>query len=176
MGSVAERWRWECRRVTEVTCNIWVSVRLTWTICVRDCEASQVVWYGYGTNDNKTRGRFGFSRSWDVAFFISVMRLDKIRNEPFGGTEHVHQFGDKAGEAKLRWFCHVWGKDKKYMGKRKLNMDPPGRRKWGRRKRRFMEVVQDLWVVGIMKVQKRKVKTGVTLWWLFLNRSKKNST
>lgn len=57
--------------------------------------------------------------------------MDKIRNDYVRGTTHIHRFGDKAREARLRWFRHVRRREEEYMyvGRKMLNMDPPGRRK-----------------------------------------------
>ncbi|KAI5093658.1 hypothetical protein C0J45_16796, partial [Silurus meridionalis] len=65
-------------------------------------------------------------------------------------TAHVGRFGDKVREARLRWFGHVQRRDMGYIGRRMLRMEPPGRRKRGRPRRRFMDVVrEDMQVVGV---------------------------
>ncbi|KAL7854724.1 hypothetical protein SRHO_G00169140 [Serrasalmus rhombeus] len=42
-----------------------------------------------------------------LRFSLGVTRMDKIRNEQIRGTVKVEQFGDKAREARLRWFGRV---------------------------------------------------------------------
>ncbi|MFY0323996.1 hypothetical protein [Bacillus sp. YIM B13585] len=50
----------------------------------------------------------------------------------------------------MRWFGHVQRRDMGYIGRRMLRMEPPGRRKRGRPRRRFMDVVrEDMQVVGL---------------------------
>lgn len=52
-----------------------------------------------------------------LRFSLGVMRVDRIRNKYIRGTAQVGWFGDKAREARLRWFGHVqrswlyWQKD-----------------------------------------------------------------
>ncbi|KAI5619610.1 hypothetical protein C0J50_21007 [Silurus asotus] len=74
-----------------------------------------------------------------LRFTLGVTRMDRIRNKFIRGTAHVGRFGDKVMEARLRWFGHV-----------QRRMEPPGRRKRGRPRRRFMDVVrEDMQVVGV---------------------------
>ena len=69
--------------------------------------------------------------------------MDKIRNEYTTGTAQVGRFGEKTLEARLRWYGHVRRKDDGYIGRRMLRMELPGKRKRGRPKRRFMDVVKE---------------------------------
>ena len=60
------------------------------------------------------------------------------------------RIGDKVREARLRWYGHVQRRNEGYIGKRMLGMGIPGRRKRGRPKRRYMDVVgEDMRVVGV---------------------------
>ncbi|KAK3540870.1 hypothetical protein QTP86_002452 [Hemibagrus guttatus] len=47
-----------------------------------------------------------------LRFSLGVTRLDRIRNEYIRGTAHVGRLGDKAREARLRWFGHVQRRDR----------------------------------------------------------------
>ena len=69
--------------------------------------------------------------------------MDKIRNEYIRGTAQVGRFGEKIREAKLRWDGHVLRKDDEYIGRRMLRMELPGKRKRGRPKIRFLDVVKE---------------------------------
>ncbi|KAI5624851.1 hypothetical protein C0J50_15657, partial [Silurus asotus] len=81
---------------------------------------------------------------------VRVAMMDRIRNEFIRGTAHVGRFGDKVREKRLRWFGHVQRRDMVYIGRRMLRMEPPGRRKRGRPRRRLMDVVrEDMQVVRV---------------------------
>ena len=53
------------------------------------------------------------------------------------------KFGEKTREARLRWYGHLRRKDDGYIGRMMLRMELPGKRKRGRPKRRFMDVVKE---------------------------------
>ena len=78
-----------------------------------------------------------------LRFSLGATRMDKIRNEYIRGTAQVGRFGEKTREARLRWYGHVLRKDDGYIGRRMLRMELPGKRKRGRPKRRFMDVVKE---------------------------------
>ena len=78
-----------------------------------------------------------------LRFSLGVTRMDKIRNEYSRGTAQVGRLGEKTREARLRWYGHVLRKDDGYIGRRMLKMELPGKRKRGRPKRRFMDVVKE---------------------------------
>ena len=78
-----------------------------------------------------------------LRFSLGVTRMDKIRNEYIRGTAQVGRFVEKTREARPRWFGHVRRKDDGYIGRRTLRMQLAGKRKRGRPKRRFMDVVKE---------------------------------
>ena len=78
-----------------------------------------------------------------LRFSLGVTRMDTIRNEYIRGTAQVGRFGEKTREARLRWYGHVLRKDDGYIGRRMLRMELPGKRKRGRPKRRFVDVVKE---------------------------------
>ena len=78
-----------------------------------------------------------------LRFSLGVTRMDKIRNEYIRGTAQVGKCGEKTREARLRWYGHLRRKDDGYIGRRMLRMELPGKRKRGRPKRRFMDVVKE---------------------------------
>ena len=53
------------------------------------------------------------------------------------------RFGEKTREARLRWYGHVLRKDDGYIGRRMLRTELPEKRKRGRPKRRFMDVMKE---------------------------------
>ena len=78
-----------------------------------------------------------------LRFSLGVTRMDKIRNEYIRGTAQVGKFGEKTREARLRWYGHLRRKDDGYIVRWMLRMELPGKRKRGRPKRRFMDVVKE---------------------------------
>ena len=53
------------------------------------------------------------------------------------------RFGEKTREARLMWYGHLRRKDYGYIGSRMLRMELPAKKKRGRPKRRFMDVVKE---------------------------------
>ena len=52
------------------------------------------------------------------SFSLGVTRIDRLRNEYIRGSAHVKCFGNKAREARLRWFEHVQRGVNEYVGRR----------------------------------------------------------
>ena len=77
-----------------------------------------------------------------LLFSLGVTGMDTIRNEYIRGTAQVGRFGEKTREAKLRWYGHVRRKYDGYIGRWMLRMELAGKRKRGRPKKRFMDVVK----------------------------------
>ena len=67
-------------------------------------------------------------------------KKDKIRNKYVRGTAKITKLGDKLQSARLRWYGHV--RREGYVGRRMLEMAVPGRRRRGRPKRRWMDVMR----------------------------------
>ena len=79
-----------------------------------------------------------------LRFALGVTRMDKIRNEYIRGTAQVGKFGEKTREAiLLSWYGYVRRKYDGYIGRRMLRMELSGKRKRGRPKSRFMDVVKE---------------------------------
>ena len=51
--------------------------------------------------------------------------------------------GSKLRNARLRWYEHVKRREEDYVGKRMMEMAVPGRRKRGRPRRRWMDLVRE---------------------------------
>ena len=82
-----------------------------------------------------------------LGFSLGVTRLDGIRNEYIRGTAHVGRFGEKLREVRLRWFRH---RDRGYNRQRMLKLEVPGKRRRGRPKRKFIDVVwEDMQAIGV---------------------------
>ena len=84
-----------------------------------------------------------------LRFTMGVTRKDKIRNEHIRSTVKVERLGMKMREGRLRWYAHVIRKNQEYVGRKMMEMELPGKRKRGRPKRRFLDVVkEDMGEVG----------------------------
>ena len=57
--------------------------------------------------------------------------------------QQVGRFGEKTREARLRLYGNIRSKDDGFIERRMLMMELPGKRKRGRSKRRFMDVVKE---------------------------------
>ena len=77
-----------------------------------------------------------------VRWALGVTRKGKIRNEYMRGTAKIAKLGDKLWNARLRWFGHIKRREKDYVRKRMMEMVVPGRRKRGRPRRKWMDLVR----------------------------------
>ena len=78
-----------------------------------------------------------------LRFTMGVTRKDKIRNEHIKSTVKVERLEMKMREGRLRWYEHVMRRDQEYVGRKMIEMELPGKRKRGRPKRRFLDVVKE---------------------------------
>ena len=78
-----------------------------------------------------------------VRWALGVTRKDRIRNEYVRGTAKITRLEDKLRGARLRWYGHVKRREENYVGKRMLEMAVPGRRKRGRPRRRWMDLLSE---------------------------------
>ena len=94
------------------------------------------------------------------SFTMGVTRKDKIRNEHIRSTVKVERLGMKIREGRLRWYGHVMRRDQEYVERKMMEMELPGKRRRGRPKRRFLDVVkEDMKEVGVkeMDIEDRKM-------------------
>ena len=95
-----------------------------------------------------------------LRFAMGVTRKDKIRNEHIRSTVKVQRLGMKMREGKLRWYGHVMRRGQENIGRKKMEMELPGKRRRGRPKRKFLDVVKkDMGKVGAKEtdVEDRKM-------------------
>ena len=84
-----------------------------------------------------------------VRWALGVTRKDKIKNEYVRGTAKIAKLGDKLRGMRLRWYGHLKRREEGYVGKRMIEMAILGKRKRGRPKRRWMDLVKkDMEMVG----------------------------
>ena len=96
-----------------------------------------------------------------LRFAMGVTRKDNIRNEYIRSTVKVEQLGMKVREGRLMWYGHVMRRDQEYVGRRVKEMELPGKRKRGRPKRKFPEVVKE--DMGEIGARKKDIENR-TLW------------
>ena len=88
-----------------------------------------------------------------LRFAMGVTRKDKIRNKHIRSTVKVERLGMKMREGRLRWYVHVMRRDQEYVGRKMMEMELPVKRKRGRPKRRFLDVVkEDMKEVGAKEI------------------------
>ena len=95
-----------------------------------------------------------------LRFAMGVIRKDKIRNKHIRSNVKVEWLGMKLREGRLRWYGHVMRRDQEYVRRRIMEMELPGKRRRGRPKRRFLDVVkEDMGKVGAKEtdVEDRKM-------------------
>ena len=95
-----------------------------------------------------------------LRFAMGVTRKDKIRNEHIRSNFKVERLETKMREGKLRWYGHVMRRDQEYVERKRMEMELPGKRKRGKPKKRFLDVVkEDMVKVGAKEtdVEDRKM-------------------
>ena len=84
-----------------------------------------------------------------LRFAMGVTRRDGNGNECIGSTVGVERLGMEMREGRLRWCGLVMGRDREYLGGRIMGMELPKRRKRGRPRRGFLDLVNgDMGEVG----------------------------
>ena len=79
---------------------------------------------------------------------------DHVRNDDIRKKLKVENITERCRKARLRWFAHVKRRDQEYVGRKTLVMVPPGRRKRGRPKQRWMDCVnRDMRDIGTTKYE-----------------------
>ena len=78
-----------------------------------------------------------------LRFAMRVTGKDKIRNEHIRSTVKIERLGMKMKEGRLRWYGYVMRRDQEYVGRKMMKMELPGKRRRGRPKRRFLDVVKE---------------------------------
>ena len=93
-----------------------------------------------------------------LRFAMGVTRKDKIKNEYIRGTVEVEWLEMKMREGRLRWYGNVMRRDQEYMGRKMMEMELLGKRRRGRPRRRFLDVVKE--DMGEVDVKEQTLKIG----------------
>ncbi|KAI5088070.1 hypothetical protein C0J45_21613, partial [Silurus meridionalis] len=131
------------RRVTGVICDRRVSVRVKGKVYRTVVRPEMLYGLETGALSKRQEGELEVAELKMLRCSLGVTTMDRIRNEFISGTAHVGRFGDKVREVRLRWFGHVQRRDMGDISRGMLRMETPGRRKRGRPRRRFMDVVRE---------------------------------
>ena len=79
-----------------------------------------------------------------------------VRNDDIRKQLKVENITERCTKARLRWFGHVKRRDQEYVGRKTLEMVPPGRRKRGKPKQSGMDCVnRDMRAIGTTKLVTR---------------------
>ena len=95
-----------------------------------------------------------------LRFAMGVTIKDKIRNEYIRSTVKIKRLGMKMRDGRLRWYERVMTRDQEYVERKMMEMELSRKRKRGRPKRVFLDVVkEDMGEVGAKEtdVEVRKV-------------------
>ena len=148
------------RRVSEVICDRRLSARVKGKVYSSVVRPAMV--YGLETVavTKKQVEEMEVAEMKMLRFAMAVTSKDKIRNEHIRSTVKVERLGMKMREGRLKLYGHVMKRDQEYVGRKMMEMELPGKRKRGRPKRRFLDVVkEDMEEVGAKEtdIENRKM-------------------
>ena len=131
------------RKVSGVLCNRKLSGKVKGKIYKSVVRPAML--YGMKTAAVTERqvGKMEVAELKMVRWALGVTRKGKIRNEYVRGIAKISKLGDKLRNARLRWYGHVKRREEDYVGKRIMEMAVPGRRKTGRSRRRWMDLLRE---------------------------------
>ena len=80
---------------------------------------------------------------------------DNVRTDDIRERLKIENVTERRRKARLRWFGHVKRRDQDYVGRKTLEMVPPGRRRIGRPMQRWADCVinRDMRVIGTTKYE-----------------------
>ena len=133
----------EWRRVSGVICDRRLPARVKGKVYSSVVRPAMV--YGLETVavTKKKMEEMKVAKIKMLRFAMGVTRKDKIRNEHIRSTVKIERLGMKMREGRLRWYGHVMKRDQEYVGRKMMEMELPGKRKRGRPKRKFLDVVKE---------------------------------
>ena len=144
-GERADGWR----KVSGVICDRWLPARVKEK--VYSSVVRPAIMYRLETVvvTKKQVEKMEVTEIKMLRFPMGVTRKEKIRNEYIRDTVKVERLGMMMREGRLRWYGHVMRRDQEYVRRKMVEIELPGKRKRGRPKRRFLNVVKkDMREVG----------------------------
>ena len=141
---VQARWnRW--RKVSGVICNRRLPARVKGKVYSSVVRPAMMYGLEMVVVTKKQTKEMEVAEMKMLRFAMGVTRKDKIkRNEYIRGTVKVKCLGMKMREGRLRWYEHVIRRDQEYVRIKMMEMELMGKRKRGRPKKRFLDVVKDI--------------------------------
>ena len=133
------------RRVSGVICNRRLLARVKGKVHSSVVRPAMVYGLETVTVTKKQVEEMEVAEMKMLRFAMGVTRKDKIRNEHIRSTVKVEQLGMKMREGRLRWYGHVMRRHEEYVGRKMMEMELPGKRRRGKPKRRFLNVVKKIW-------------------------------
>ena len=129
------------RKVSRVLCDRKLSAKVKGKMY--KSVARPTMLYGMETVavTERQMGKMEVAELKMVRWAKGVTRKGKIRNKYVRGTAKIAKLGNKLWNARLHWYGHVKRREEHYVGKRMMEMAVPGRRKRGRPRRRWMDLV-----------------------------------
>ena len=137
------------RKVTGVMCDKKLSARVKGKIYKTAVRPALL--YGLETiaTTKNQEAKLEVAELRMLRWSLGVTRMDMIPNVTIREEVNVARFSEKQRETRLRWFGHVMRRGEDYIGQRLMNMTVPGKRKRGRPKRRYMDLLEeDMRAVG----------------------------
>ena len=131
------------RKVSGVICNRRLSARVKGKVYSSEVRPAIVYGLKMVAITKKHVKEMEVAEMKMLRFAMRVTRKDKIRNKYIRGTVKVKRLEMKMRESRLRWYGHVMRRDQEYVGRKMVEMELPGKRKRGRSKRTFVDVVKE---------------------------------
>ena len=130
------------RKVTGVMCDKRMSARLKGKVFKSVVRPAMM--YGLETTPltKKQEKDMEVAEMRMLRWSLGWTRKDKVRNEKVRRMTGVEELSVKTKEGRLRWFGHVKRRDVGYVGRQVLELEIDGRRKRGRPKRKWMDLVK----------------------------------
>ena len=151
--------RW--RKVSGVICDRRLPAKIKVKVYCSMVRSAMVYGLERVAVTNKKVEKMEVAEMKMLRFAMGVTRKDKIRNEYIRGTDKVERLIIKLREGRLRWYGYVMRRNQEYVERRVIETKLPGKRKRGKFKKRFLDVVKE----DMREVSARETDVGNrTLW------------
>ena len=117
------------RKVSSILCDRNMSTKIkgkVYRTCVRPA-----IMYGLETIPltKAAESKMEVAEMRMLRFSLELTRLNRIPNAEVRKQLQTRRFGDKLRESRLRWFGHVKRRPEDYVGRKMMDMAPPGNRR-----------------------------------------------